>query len=229
MQPTMWQLLWNLISEHFGLETSLSLLLLFAAIYIAYQHAAKTLLREKLLLEEKRNAFSNEKYEALEKDFHRRLEMYRLPALDEPPFPSKTPSTPSNDYILLVEDEKSMHYFKPAIEAEIPIIEVRLANNGVEALSQIINSPPLLVITDIVMPVMNGYELLRKLATHCPQIPVLVVSGYLTTLARVSEEVDVSSLSIEFLRKPFMFPALLNAIHRLTNNTLTPRAELNVA
>lgn len=52
------------------------------------------------------------------------------------------------------------------------------ASNGKEALEMIEQLSPDIIITDIVMPVMDGEEFVRILKTHYPQIEVIVLSSY---------------------------------------------------
>ena len=52
------------------------------------------------------------------------------------------------------------------------------ASNGKEALEMIEQLSPHIIITDIVMPVMDGEEFVRILKTHYPRIEVIVLSSY---------------------------------------------------
>ncbi|MFP6592877.1 MAG: response regulator [Candidatus Latescibacterota bacterium] len=70
------------------------------------------------------------------------------------------------------------------------------AFNGEEALEEIGDDPPDLVITDIRMPGMDGYELVRKLKERSPETPVLAISGYVSDADIVDYEFDA------FLEKP---------------------------
>src|SRR5215207_93798 len=54
--------------------------------------------------------------------------------------------------------------------------EVREARDGAEGLAACRGSPPDLVITDIVMPEMEGIEMIRELSRTAPHVPVLAVS-----------------------------------------------------
>lgn len=56
--------------------------------------------------------------------------------------------------------------------------DVAVANDGIDAIAAIQKHPPDLVITDVVMPRMNGYELCRwiKSDPHSQQIPVMICS-----------------------------------------------------
>jgi DNA-binding NtrC family response regulator len=55
--------------------------------------------------------------------------------------------------------------------------EVQTATDGRQALERIAKTQPALVITDIVMPTMDGLELLTALKIHRPRLPVLVMTG----------------------------------------------------
>ncbi|OUS69789.1 two-component system response regulator [Paenibacillus sp. MY03] len=52
------------------------------------------------------------------------------------------------------------------------------ASNGQEALERIAELRPHIVITDIVMPVMDGEELTRQIKQHYPEIEVIVLSSF---------------------------------------------------
>jgi two-component system, NtrC family, nitrogen regulation response regulator GlnG len=55
--------------------------------------------------------------------------------------------------------------------------EVETASNGRVALQKVSAAEPRAVITDVVMPMMNGLELLRALRIERPGIPVIVLTG----------------------------------------------------
>ena len=66
------------------------------------------------------------------------------------------------DYILLVEDDE---YIGPAYKMALENAgyEVIIAENGEDAISEIIKRKPSLVLLDIIMPEMNGFEVLETL------------------------------------------------------------------
>ncbi len=66
-----------------------------------------------------------------------------------------------------------------------------------------------LIITDHIMPGMNGTEFVRKVREFEPNIPVLVISG----LAEAEEE--YSALNVTFRLKPLLPDNLLAIVHRL--------------
>lgn len=57
---------------------------------------------------------------------------------------------------------------------------VALAENGVTALAYMENNPVDIMITDIMMPVMDGIELTARVREDYPFVRILVVSGYVT-------------------------------------------------
>lgn len=56
--------------------------------------------------------------------------------------------------------------------------EVETASNGRAALEKVAAARPAAVITDVVMPVMNGLELVRALRIEWPGTPVIVLTAH---------------------------------------------------
>ncbi len=135
------------------------------------------------------------------------------PALVEMEF---TPSRSAT--ILLVEDDESVRLMTQEILAEAGYTTLVVATPQ-DALS-IFASPDQpfdLLITDVIMPGMNGRELTRKLAELHPKIPVLFMSGY---PADIITQKGVLDTGVHFLQKPFDQHTLLSKIHGLLS--LTP-------
>ncbi len=78
--------------------------------------------------------------------------------------------------ILLVDDEPSIRVVLSAV-LEDAGYSVDVAEHGFDALRKIQNAVPDLVITDLRMPSMNGFELLAVLRERFPQLPTIVISG----------------------------------------------------
>jgi CheY-like chemotaxis protein len=95
--------------------------------------------------------------------------------------------------VLIVDDEAEMRRMLCDALADYDTSEAR---DGEEALEEIGDDPPDLVITDIRMPGMDGYELVRKLKERSPETPVLAISGYVSDADIVDYEFDA------FLEKP---------------------------
>ena len=69
-----------------------------------------------------------------------------------------------------------------------------------------------LLITDLMMPEVDGLELTRRFRTIHPKTPVLMVSGSLPLL-RSKSELDMDRF--DFLAKPFQFSELLHKVRTL--------------
>lgn len=117
--------------------------------------------------------------------------------------------------ILYIEDELLMQN----IVNKILLREgytVDVANNGKEAMELLIasNYEYSLVITDIMMPYSNGFEILSKIKNHnnAIKIPVIVVSG----LGNEDAILEAFKLGADdFLKKPIMAGELLVKVKRL--------------
>ena len=78
--------------------------------------------------------------------------------------------------ILLVDDEPNIRLVLGAV-LEQAGYSVEVAEDGFVALRQVQRSRPDLVITDLRMPNMNGFELLSVLRTRFPELPTIAISG----------------------------------------------------
>lgn len=80
--------------------------------------------------------------------------------------------------ILVVDDEPDLRYLLRRIFVRAGH-EVTDAGHGAAALRAVANSPPDLVVTDMMMPVMGGAELIRRLRAEpgTARIPILAVTG----------------------------------------------------
>ena len=70
-----------------------------------------------------------------------------------------------------------------------------------------------LILTDHIMPCMNGSEFVRKLREFQPRIPILVISGM------IEAEDEYEGLDIHFRLKPLLPDHLLSSVHQLVTNT----------
>jgi len=107
--------------------------------------------------------------------------------------------------ILLVEDELSVRRLVSQM-LMLTGYSVLEAANGPEAL-QLMEKQPVeidLLLTDVVMPFMNGGELAERLARIYPRMRVLFTSGYMDDVVVQK----VVALGAQFLPKPFS-PAIL--------------------
>jgi Response regulator containing a CheY-like receiver domain and an HTH DNA-binding domain len=98
--------------------------------------------------------------------------------------------------------------------------EFRDACDGLDALRQMKENPPDLLVTDLTMPNMNGIELLRQISA-CPEfsgLPVLVV----TSAGNEEQRKQLYELgAAKILSKPLSPPMLVEAIDEIFGITQT--------
>ncbi len=80
--------------------------------------------------------------------------------------------------ILVVDDSEMERVLVAGLLRKHAGYDVELAEDGLEALQQIATSPPDLVVTDMVMPGMDGLELVRTVRQRHPDIPVILMTAY---------------------------------------------------
>jgi diguanylate cyclase (GGDEF)-like protein len=119
--------------------------------------------------------------------------------------------------VLLVEDEAALLRLAREFleECGYHVLEAR---DGEEALqvSDQYAGPIHLVLTDVVMPRMNGWELAKRLAIRRPETKVLYVSGH-TDDATVRQ--GLLDPDINFLRKPFTLDTLQRTLREVLSNS----------
>ena len=112
--------------------------------------------------------------------------------------------------ILVVDDNADLRmYLTRLLEADYV---VRTAVDGADALAQVSERPPDLVLTDVMMPRLDGFELLAALRAdpRTRRLPVIVLS------ARAGEEATIEGLDAgadDYLVKPFSGPELLARVN----------------
>ena len=130
----------------------------------------------------------------------------------------KTPQDIENNtlpLILIVEDNSdNVLYFKALLKEQYKVIT---AWNGEEGLNAAQESIPDLVITDLMMPVMDGYEFVRKMKQNrlLNHIPIIMVT------AKAENEDRIKSLRLgvdAFISKPFHQDDLLVRIKNILEN-----------
>lgn len=91
--------------------------------------------------------------------------------------------------VLVVDDEQVvLNLIKDGIQTYLDDIEVLVALDGYQALQILHSSKVNLVVTDLNMPVMDGFEFLASMSRSYPNIPFLVMTGYGTPGAE--EEIE---------------------------------------
>ncbi len=91
--------------------------------------------------------------------------------------------------------------------------DVRIAVDGVNGYEFCRQFEPDLLFTDVVMPKMNGLELVRKIREVNPQIKVIYISGFFG-INRLKRELDEDILKYGYptLSKPFKTSEMLDLV-----------------
>ncbi len=130
--------------------------------------------------------------------------------------------------LLLVEDERTLAMIlKDTLEGQG--FRVRVAYDGMEGLRLFAEKRPNVVVADVMMPRMDGFEMLRRLRAMDAEIPFL----FLTARSSVNDVVDGFELGAnDYLKKPFgmqelivRIKALLGRAHRKAEE---PEKEVSV-
>lgn len=95
---------------------------------------------------------------------------------------------------------------------EIEGYKVLYANNGTEALSKLAKNSVRLVVSDIQMPVMDGFQLLSNMQQKHPEIPVLLMTAY-GTIPKAVEAMQTGAA--DYLIKPFEASVLVEKVAEL--------------
>lgn len=120
--------------------------------------------------------------------------------------------------LLLVEDDNNLSYIvQTGLQDIIGGYEVITACNGKEGLEAWKEHHPDIIISDIDMPVMNGFEMVRLIRETDGDTPILFASA-LTSPKDVRKGYDIGVNN--YVKKPFI-PDELDAGHATLRNTAT--------
>jgi DNA-binding response OmpR family regulator len=113
--------------------------------------------------------------------------------------------------ILIVEDEKSLaDIIKKGLQEEDYAVDV--AYNGEDGLFMAKNEPSDLIILDIMLPIVDGMTILKRIRKAGVKTPVLMLTAKDTLTDKVS---GLDSGADDYLTKPFLFEELLARIRAL--------------
>lgn len=129
------------------------------------------------------------------------------------------PRPMNSQLVMIVEDDNDVRDF---LQQELgKYFETAVVNNGQEALEHIQEEKPSLIVSDVKMPIMDGFELTRKIRAdkELADIPIILLT------AMTSEEKQVKGLESgadDYLAKPFSAKILIAKCNQLImqRNTL---------
>ena len=112
--------------------------------------------------------------------------------------------------ILVVDDEKIL---RNLLERTLQVsgYEVDCAEDGMEAVEQLQATPYRIVITDLMMPRMDGMELLRYIKKNHPDTAVIIITGFASI---DSAMMAVREGAYDYITKPFQIEAILHSVEK---------------
>lgn len=109
--------------------------------------------------------------------------------------------------ILLVEDEPLLiSLYKETFDNEL--YQFNIAETGNDAIQAVKNDPPDLILLDILLPGMNGFEVLRKLKSSpkTRDVPVIVLTNLGSEETDKDKQLALSLGAIDYLIKSYHTP-----------------------
>ena len=132
------------------------------------------------------------------------LRVFVLKFVQSQPAPAGRPSQQARR-VLVVDDEPMLLELTAGMLEELGC-DVRRAMNGTDALAQVERDRRIeILITDINMPGMSGYELVERAKQIRPELKIILLSGRETT-----------SRELPLIRKPFLESDLKRVMHETT-------------
>ena len=121
-------------------------------------------------------------------------------------------------HVLLVEDEQTLAMIiKDTLEGQG--FRIRLAKDGEEGLQCFFHEKPDVLVADVMMPRMDGFEMVRRIRRSDAVMPVL----FLTARSAVNDVVEGFELGAnDYLKKPFGMQELIVRIKALAGRVLSP-------
>ncbi len=137
-----------------------------------------------------------------------------VPATEMPPS-----REPEKARVLVVDDDVEVaHAIRQCLlygAVQPPAYEVAVAHDGLEALEYCVDWQPHCIVTDLIMPWMNGYQVMRCLSTSSlRRIPTFVVMSALAQLEVPMESSYPYVKVVAYIAKPFHIDHLLAAIQQ---------------
>lgn len=141
--------------------------------------------------------------------------------IDHPDFPSFSNNyntinfDQTKPFILIVEDEREMcHFIANTLNEKYNVL---IAYNGSEAMEIVKSNYINLIVSDVLMPVLNGYELCKSIKSNLDfsHIPIILLTASASLNARIE---GLECGADAYLEKPFSIELLLAQINNIFRN-----------
>lgn len=149
-----------------------------------------------------------------------------VPLADDTPDAEPTAAPGTRPTLLLVEDNLDMRaYLRMHLDLHY---DVREAENGLRALDELEKATPAIVVSDVMMPHLNGLDLCRRLRADArwQRLPVILLSAKAAVDHRVE---GLKAGADDYMAKPFSVPELLERIRARLPASAVPPASADQA
>jgi PAS domain S-box-containing protein len=128
---------------------------------------------------------------------------------------------PGTETILLVEDEANLRYLTRQYLEKQGYRVIEAADGAVAMQIAVAHEAVIhLLLTDVIMPGMNGRELAQRISEIRPNIKILYMSGYTENVVGHNGMLDAG---VRLLQKPFNLRDLKRIVREVLDSTLTPQ------
>jgi PAS domain S-box-containing protein len=148
---------------------------------------------------------------------YKKVEMYDLPSVHSPKGLSQDVNQPK---IVLVAEDEDINFMLLALLISKMGLNIIRAKNGVEAVEICRSDQHVdLVLMDIKMPIMNGFEATKILKELRPDLPVIAQTAYTSAVDKANAFACGCS---DFISKPFKRDTLITKINEQLENNVHP-------
>jgi CheY-like chemotaxis protein len=140
--------------------------------------------------------------------------------------PTSTESDPATqavaNHVLVVDDSSMDRHLTGGIIQKMPGWVASFASNGVEALTSLEGQRPDVVLTDMLMPEMDGLQLVQAIRSRYPLVPVILMT------AHGSEDIAIQALqkgAASYVPKKFLARDLADTLEQVLGVSKTKQQE----
>ena len=129
-------------------------------------------------------------------------------SLPSRPRPMPQPEAPTKTLLVVEDDRATLSLYRAGLKG-LQGFKILMAPDGGQALELLRNEPVDVLVTDLNMPVMDGFNLIAKVSRFYPQVPIIVMTG-LDESQHLNTPLQLGAIRI--LSKPPRLTLLMDAI-----------------
>lgn len=124
------------------------------------------------------------------------------------PRPLPVPDAPAKTLLVVEDDRATLSLYRAGLKGLVGF-KILMAENGGQAMDILRHEPVHVLVTDLNMPVMDGFNLIAKASRFYPQVPIIVMTG-LDQSQHLNTPLQLGAIRI--LTKPPRLTILMDAI-----------------